>query len=255
MGKYYQSPFLFGGKLGMYKTLYKAPILKKYLPITKKFTYKNLIEMTKKYSTVYIKPQKSSKGRGIYRIKPLKNKYECRSTKRTKTFKKLLHLYQYIVNKSKKKKKRIIQQGIALDQVKGRPYDIRALVQKKPNGKWVFTGMNSRVGKKNKIVTNLSRGGQINLVGDLFKKLGIPRSEQRRRYKELKRTALNTAKFLSFKKPNIHVLGIDFAYDKKGNLWILEINSRPQYRMLKKVAPSMYKRMRKYARNYRKVQE
>ncbi|MFB4162274.1 YheC/YheD family protein [Alteribacillus sp. JSM 102045] len=250
MGKYYR-PFHFGGKLGMYKTLSRNSTFKKYLPTTKNFTYKNLVKMTKKFPTLYVKPQRSSKGRGIYRIRRLKTKYECRSTKRTKTFKNLSNLYKYI--KSQSKKKRIIQQGIALEHVAGRPYDIRATVQRKLKGKWARTGINGRVGKKDKIVTNVSRGGQIYLMGELYNKLELSKSEQKKRDRELKSAALNIAEYLSSKNKNIHVLGIDFAYDKQGNLWVLEINSRPQYRMLKKVDPSMYKRIRKYARSYRRA--
>ncbi|SDG92152.1 YheC/D like ATP-grasp [Alteribacillus persepolensis] len=249
MGKYYR-PFHFGGKLGMHKTLSKNKLLKKYVPETKNFTYRNVKEMMKKYRIVYVKPQKSSKGRGIYRIRRVKTKYECRSNKSKKVFKKLASVYNYITKHSKKKK-RIIQQAITLDRVKGRPYDIRALVQRKVKGKWKCTGISSRIGKKNSIVTNLNRGGSICLMPDLFKQKGLSVSAQKQRMQEMKDTALHTARFLSEKNENIHVLGIDYGYDKAGKLWILEVNSRPQFSMLKKVDPAMYKRMKRLAKSYK----
>jgi hypothetical protein len=93
-----------------------------------------------------------AQGRGIYKIISNDERYILRSTRLREKNLELSALYQKLNVRAKKKM--IIQQGITLEQVEGRPYDIRAMVQRKPNGKWNCTGIFTKVGKPNKIVTN-----------------------------------------------------------------------------------------------------
>ncbi|WP_141500250.1 YheC/YheD family protein [Paenibacillus luteus] len=47
---------------------------------------------------------------------------------------------------------------------------------------------------------------------------------------------LAVSRTLSKKRSGMHEMGIDFAYDKKQQLWVLEVNSNhPQFHALKKL--------------------
>jgi D-alanine-D-alanine ligase-like ATP-grasp enzyme len=46
-------------------------------------------------------------------------------------------------------------------------------------------------------------------------------------------------------------MGIDFAFDRSGRLWILEVNSNhPQFHPLKQVDRPAFNRMMAFARSY-----
>ncbi len=211
--------------------------------------------MVREYPKLYIKPNKGAQGHGIYKLTRKQSRSEKRtylrlkSLKKTKTFREIKPLYRYL-NK-KKRRKMIIQQGITLEKVKGRPYDLRVMVQRKPRGSWTCTGMFSKVGKKGNIVTNFAQGGRIVLLNQLFKKLKLSPSEKDKRRAELSQSAVEISRVLNSKRPGMHEMGIDFAYDHHGHLWLLEVNSSsPQFYPLKKIDRKMYKRMMRFARSY-----
>ena len=54
----------------------------------------------------------------------------------------------------------VIQQGIPLAQVGGRPFDIRVLAQKDSRGHWVVTGAAARVAPPGSFLTNVGAGGE-----------------------------------------------------------------------------------------------
>lgn len=144
----------------------------------------------------------------------------------------------------------IIQQGISLETVDGRPYDIRSMVQRKPGGRWTSTGMFSKVGKPNKIVTNYYQGGKIVLLNKLFDQAGLSAEEAESRKKLLAQVSRKIAVFLSKKRSGMYEMGIDFAFDSEGHLWILEVNSRfPQFYPLRRLDRKMYLRMLSFAKS------
>ncbi len=238
------------GKLRVYRYLTAYPHLKPYQPFTAKLDKNQLNHCLQKYGLVYIKPNKGSHGKGIFQVKKVeKMQFRLRSTKIRKKFKQMTSLYKYL--KSQSETLLAIQQGIALEKVEGNPYDIRAMVQRKPGGPWRTTGIFTKVGSKNKIVTNYSQGGRIVPLEKVFASLGLTSKERKQRYRKLKEVSLAIAHALSAKQPGMHEMGIDFAFDKRGKLWIIEVNSRhPQFHPLKELHPKMYQRMMSLAKSY-----
>src|SRR5690606_25262253 len=138
--------------------------------------------------------------------------------------------------KKRTTKKMIIQQGISLETVDGRPYDIRSMVQRKPGGRWTSTGMFAKVGKPNKIVTNYYQGGKIVLMNKLYAQTTMTEHEIEERLRLLSETSRKVALFWSRKRKGMYEMGIDFAFDDAGRLWILEVNSRfPQFYPLRRL--------------------
>lgn len=241
------------GKLRVYRYLSARKTLKAYQPYTAQLDKKELDKCLKRYGLVYVKPNKGSHGNGIFQVRKAdKNKFILRTPKDKKlAFQDVLSLYNYIKSKSKPGALLVIQQGIQLELVNGKPYDIRAMVQRKPGSAWKLTGIFAKVGRKNKIVTNYAQGGRIVLLKNLFPSLGLSLEKRRRRNRKLKNVSLAVAAALSASRSGMHEMGVDFAFDRKGKLWILEVNTRhPQFHPLKKLHPKMFKRMITFARSY-----
>jgi glutathione synthase/RimK-type ligase-like ATP-grasp enzyme len=236
-------------KFKVYQYLVKDYNLKKHLPHTTTFTKENLEKMITQYSTLYVKPNIGSHGNGISKIIRTGHRYKLRSGNQTKMFASISSLYQSLASRSNKKM--IIQQGITLEKAGGRPYDIRAMVQRKPNESWTCTGIFTKVGYPNRIVTNYYQGGQLYTMDKVFKKMNVSSTVKKSRMDQLTECALNVTRVLSAKRTGMSEMGIDFAYDTEGQLWIIEVNSnQPQFYPLKKVDRTMYNRMISFARSY-----
>jgi glutathione synthase/RimK-type ligase-like ATP-grasp enzyme len=237
------------GKLRVHRYLATDESLKLYLPQTTSFTEGHLKQMAKRFPTLYIKPNYGSQGIGIFKVERESNGYRLRSSSnQSKFFKQLSSIYQNISTNGNKHM--IIQQGIDIERVNKRPYDIRAMVQRKPKGSWTCTGIFGKIGYRNKIVTNYAQGGQIVTMGHLFKMMGLSSSSQART-RHMTEVSLEVARVLNSKQSGMFEMGVDLSYDKDGHLWILEVNSRrPQFFPMKKVDRTMYNRMLSYANSY-----
>jgi glutathione synthase/RimK-type ligase-like ATP-grasp enzyme len=238
------------GKLRVYRYLSAHPHLKSYQPYTAQLDKNQLKQCLQKYGLVYVKPNKGSHGNGICQVKKVNNhNFILRSAEDRRTFRDVSSLYNYLASRSNALL--AIQQGIPLERVEGKPYDIRSMVQRKPGGVWKSTGIFTKVGTKNKIVTNYSQGGRIVLLEKVFASLGQSAKQRKQRYRKLKEVSLAVAHALSSSQPGMHEMGIDFAFDRKGKLWILEVNTRhPQFHPLKELHPKMYQRMMALAKSY-----
>lgn len=240
------------GKLKVHYYLMSNEEIGQHLPDTFPFTMKNLEQMAKKHKSIYIKPNVGSQGIGIYKVEQTSNGYQFRSTKQTHQFKEISPLYFYL--RSMTKKKLIIQQGIDLEEVNNRPYDVRVMVQRKPHAAWVCTGIFSKVGTPKKIVTNYYQGGKLATMDKVYQKMDFNEEEISGRIVEMKEKALQIARVLSTKQPGMYEMGIDLAYDKEKKLWLIEVNSRmPEFYPIKFLDRSMYDRMLSYAKSYGRV--
>lgn len=240
------------GKLRVCNYLLKDAELRQYVPRTVSFSRSNLQMMIDAYSSIYVKPDVGSLGIGVCKVKRKGNGYELKAMdgKRqwSARYDSISGLYQKLAGM---KGKLIIQQGIKLDRVNGRPYDIRAMVQRKPWGKWVCTGYMVKVGAAKKIVTNYYQGGTIYTLGKLHRKLGLSEDEASRRERALSSASLRIARSLSRRRSGMNEMGIDFARDTSGSLWVLEVNSNhPQFHPLRSIDPEAYQTMKRYASYY-----
>ncbi|WP_010271147.1 YheC/YheD family protein [Paenibacillus senegalensis] len=251
MKKNYKSSTIVG-KLKVYRYLSADSRLKKHLPQTMSFSRKNLRKMASRHSVLYIKPNVGSLGLGIFKVTCAEDGYTVKTNKRTRHYEDLNELYAFIKSKKEENKKLIIQKGIRLDRVQDKPYDLRAMVQRKPRGKWTVTGVFAKVGKAGKIVTNFHQGGRLMKMSTLFRKQGVSEGEAESRLEQIEWLALTSAKELSGRKKGMHEMGIDIALDEYTKQpYVLEVNSRqPQFYPLKKLSRKMYQRMMSYARAY-----
>ncbi|MCA0755526.1 YheC/YheD family protein [Paenibacillus sp. N4] len=205
-----------------------------HIPPTKRFTAENLRSMLDAHHMVVVKPVVGAGGHGVIKVTKRSRGSKSASgaesyaftyyaqTKRFASFAALIGA----LNKKRKGRAYLIQKGIDLATVDGRPIDYRVKYVKTEKG-WVYRAIVGRIAKPGLFVTNLCRGGT--LVKSAF---GISRSispaevaEKKSKMREL--TVLSTG-VLEKKYPGIGQLGFDYGIDKQGKIWIFEVNTRPQ---------------------------
>ncbi|MBE1442674.1 YheC/YheD family protein [Paenibacillus sp. OAS669] len=240
------------GKLRVCQYLSANRSLKNNIPHTRLFTLPNMRKMLASHASLYIKPDIGSHGIGIFKLTQARGEFKLRSSqrgKRSSPFNSASSVFQHI--QAKRQGRMIIQQTVFLDQVGERPYDIRVMVQRKPGGSWTCTGMAAKVGQAGMITTNYYQGGELISMESLHNRKGLSEEQGKARIRHLTRKALDVVRTLSAKRSGMHEMGVDFAYDRSGWLWVLEVNSNhPQFHPFKKFDRAAYDRMMRYARSY-----
>ncbi|MDF2963220.1 MAG: YheC/YheD family protein [Paenibacillus sp.] len=95
---------------------------------------------------VYVKSDDGTGGRGIMRVEKLEpDRYKYQLKTDIKTFRSFESIY-HSLKRQTQTCPYVIQRGIHLLRYGGRRFDIRILVQKKPEGAWETTGVIGRLG-------------------------------------------------------------------------------------------------------------
>ncbi|WP_419874426.1 YheC/YheD family protein [Candidatus Pristimantibacillus sp. PTI5] len=206
-------------------TLLSHSSIAPHIPPTRKFTADNLKAMLDAHQMVVVKPVVGAGGHGVIKVAHDSKGYVYTYYSQTKRFASFGALIGAL-NKKRRGRSYLIQKGINLATVDGRPIDYRVKYVKTENG-WVYRAIVGRIAKKGLFVTNLCRGGKL-----VSGAQGISRSlspaqvtEKKRKMREL--TVLSTG-VLEAKYPGIGQLGFDYGIDKQGHIWIFEVNTRPQ---------------------------
>lgn len=187
----------------------------------------HLQEMLARWRTVYAKPANGSMGRGIIRLTRKQNGYQADSPGgASKHFASLSGLQRYL-QKRTNGKSYLLQQGLPLIGIQGRPADFRVLVQKDRRGQWAVTSMVARLGQ-NRIVSNISRGGSMLSPLQALRLCGPWHGSVRPSPQKLKNIALKLSVLLEKALPGHYAeFGVDLGVDVYGQVWLLEVNSKP----------------------------
>src|SRR5690606_17013130 len=121
----------------------------------------------------------------------------------------------------------LAQQAIRLARVGGRPFDLRLLVQKQPDGRWRFTGGAARVAGPGQITTHVPRGGRRMPMDEALTAAFGPAdarviSERAAALAEAAARAMEAALQREFME-----MSMDVGVDDQQRLWIFELNSKP----------------------------
>jgi hypothetical protein len=247
------------GKYLLWLFFRKSSLVKKYLPATKRYTQETFREFVEHYGSVFVKPVAGSRGKGILkawrqgeRINVQKNVFQPR------TFQNVDEAIRYI-DHERQGKAYIVQQGLELATIGGRPLDIRVMMQReKPGGKWLYSGMIAKIAGPSSIVTNvaISRGAVMEVNEALRKSLGWDEWRVRDCMNEMIQLAFHAANhfdnYLFYRE-----LGFDMAIDKKGRLWMIEQNTAPSHPLFAHLQTNMtlYRRIQARWGKYEKARK
>ena len=231
----------FFSKWSLFEWLSESRLTRKHIPETVRLGgLGDFARLVRKHRNVYLKPVKGKAGKGIMKVQQLAPKKHaagnggsgykltCQSAGgvESMTFDSITAMYD-TVKRYMDGKEYIAQQGISLASAGGRPFDLRALVQKNAKGEWRVSGIGARVAGASSITTHVPRGGSI---GDPTKLLAtvFGATAGRAILKQARETALVLAS--QIEKGSGHTLGemsMDLGVDTTGKLWFFEANSKP----------------------------
>jgi len=236
-------------KLLKTRVLEKTESLRPFLPETRRYSTDALKQMLKRYPIVYVKPDKGGGGGGILRVRKRENdKYEIRFRTHTKTTT-WSQLDAQLRSCFFAGKRYLVQQGIELATIDDRPFDFRLLLQR-PNKDWKLTGIVAKAAAPGRIVTNHCKGGKpVDAAKALLTAADGEPKTVKRWVKVLVWLGTKTADALHVQFTGLRELGIDVGLDRNGRFWIFEVNTRPQFRMFKKIGDrSMYRKIMQFHR-------
>lgn len=222
----------FLNKLEVYRVLKKNISTAAFIPETALYNTRNLKYFLGKYGTLYLKPIANSRGKGIlklgkgeagsYYVHHANKAYSDRQPNLSQAHLKMKHY-------GLKPMRYLVQKAIPLATFKGRPFDLRAQVQKDAQGNWILTGVGARVAAPNRIVTHVPNGGTAKaydvVVNEAFKEQELAKDDIN---KQLHYIATAVPEVLERDlKLNLAILSFDIGIDKNGKLWLIEANSKP----------------------------
>jgi YheC/D like ATP-grasp len=226
--------------------LYANERLRPYLPETDWYQKDRLYRMLEHHGSVFIKPDKGGGGAGAIRLTKLGGGIvKCETLYERKKLP-IRQISTWIERKFRPDKKYIMQQGIELARIEGRPFDLRINLQK-PHKYWEITGVCAKVAAPGKIVTNHCKGGMpIELHTALQKITDGNLTEMKNLHKELHYLSIEIAKTLNTRFKGLKELGIDAGIDSDLKIWVFEVNTRPDFKMFRDLKDrSQYRRIKK----------
>lgn len=214
------------GKKVQHNEMLRSPILRRHLPETHWISRNTTWRMLRKYSYVFIKPNRGSGGSGIILAKRTRNGFVVRRGRKERRVVGFNSLYKAIKSYRKPFDRYVVQRGLRLAKYKGSIFDARIYMQK-PRLKWVISGMTARVASGSRFVTNYHKGGHAEPLSKMLLILfGNNKRKVHASLHQIAKLSYMIAKAVN-KRHSSRELGIDFGIDRNGRIWIIEANSKP----------------------------
>ncbi|BBH20403.1 hypothetical protein Back11_17480 [Paenibacillus baekrokdamisoli] len=242
-------PQYVGSKWRKTTALLRDKTLQRLVPKTVRFNLSQLGKMLEQFGMVYVKPEHGTFGFGVMRVEQTKQGYHFQILKHKRSYQSLSAMYKAI-RKETKGKSYLIQRGVHLLTYKGRRFDLRVMVQMNPRKKWETTGIIGRVAAPRKIVTNYHSGGTPTSINRLLASQ-TDKKTYAKTIEALENMGEKTGQAMQKKFPGVRELGVDVGMDHTFTPWILEVNTRPDHYIFRKLSdPSVFKKIRRYAKAY-----
>ncbi|MFC5405600.1 YheC/YheD family protein [Cohnella soli] len=205
--------------------LLSNPYIARHIPASRLLNAANLRSMLAAYGMVVVKPVRGGGGIGVIKIEKSGSAYRL-SHKSSRRMYAGFDALMRGLNATRKKKPYLIQRGIRLATIGGRPIDYRVKYVKE-NGMWTYRSMLGRLARPGLFVTNLCRGGTQMPAAQGIRRSLSPKLVGVKK-KEMRNLTRASTTLLESRYPGIGKLGYDYGIDRNGHIWILEVNTRPQ---------------------------
>jgi hypothetical protein len=215
---------------------------RRFLPATRLATEASVNQFLNRFRTVFVKPVAGKGGLGVIRIRHRGSRYTLQRLKLIRHFYKRPRLTAYL-RRSGGFRRHLVQQGIDLVAVRGRPVDFRVLMLRPGRG-WQYMGIVGKMASPGRVVTNFHSGGRsvpFHWVLQQAKGYNRQQSEQLRR--RIVQASIEVSRTFQHKFPNARRLGIDWAVDSNGRFWLIEVNTAPGYRLFKAQSMALYRKI------------
>lgn len=212
-------------KLEFWNWMSIQPVIKSHLPKTKKYQNVNSLLKALKYNnSIYLKPVSMAGGNGIFHIKKMNNGYMLTDIEgNTFEINSVAALSEMLGKKLVPKKQYIIQEEILTFNQDQNKIDFRIYLQKDYSKKWKFSGIETKVGKKNSIIANSQNRERI-IPGEeaLQKFYGLSDLEAKEKIEEITKVCILVLKVMEKKGHKLGDACLDLVMDQNKKFWILE---------------------------------
>ncbi|TLS50843.1 hypothetical protein FE782_17475 [Paenibacillus antri] len=239
-------------KWNKYRIVRSVSSLRSHIPKSKPYSKANLKSLLARYGRVIVKPVHGSGGKGVMRVRRSSSgRIEIRYKRKKKSYWSRAAANRYIRRKSRGKEM-IVQRYIRLAQVRGCPFDLRVMVQRKrtSSSRWKVTGSLAKVAGKGYIITNIRRShGKVLKTSAALRRSNLKGNTAPRRsriLKEVDRISLVSARTLSRFYRYIHTVGMDIGIDRHGKVWLIEANFTPDLTLFRKLSKKAYRNIVNY---------
>lgn len=240
-------------KWGLHKHYSRSSALRKYLPPTAIFSRKTLKSFLSRSSSVFIKPDREHMGKGVIKAWKKNGRYMFVKEKGKERHSSSVDGLYKKIRKRSGSGRHIIQKTIKLAKVNGRRFDIRVMMMRNASGKWEYAAMLAKVAGKRSIITNVRRGGGYALKVGTALAPALSKEKRSKIQRKLIQLGYQISRHFDHYKRRSQ-LGIDFAVDRSGRIYLIEVNhevpSHPLFLRLKD--KSYYYNIKRLARAYKR---
>lgn len=213
-------------KLAIQQAMMENPYLVDYMIPTNPYNNKVLKSMLNQYNTVFLKPNKGHKGLGITVFEKVANQMTVTNAVGLHKVLSFEELDGYLTTLEDLSYHHL-QPGIESTTPEGTPFVIRSYVGRGESGRWLVYFHYAALSHSKSKIVNVSVGSSISYLTPFLN--SVYNKEQASEIKKkLNKASLEIAKQTqTIVTPMIDALGIDFALDENGKLYIIEVNAFP----------------------------